>query len=45
MTPEVREAVTRRWAEYGIGPLGRSNGAEDGDNAGILAPLRQLLRH
>jgi 4-hydroxy-3-polyprenylbenzoate decarboxylase len=45
MTPEVRDAVTRRWAEYGIGPLGRSNGAEDGDNAGISAPLRQLLRH
>jgi len=45
MTPEVRDAVTRRWVEYGIGPLGRSNGSEDGETAGISAPLRQLLRH
>jgi 4-hydroxy-3-polyprenylbenzoate decarboxylase len=41
MTPDVKEVVTRRWAEYGI-ELGAS--AADGKIRQSSGPLRQLLR-
>jgi 4-hydroxy-3-polyprenylbenzoate decarboxylase len=45
MRAEVRDAVSRRWDEYGIGAAGGRNGSGDGQRAGISRPLRQLLRH
>ncbi len=41
MTPEVRELVTRRWSEYGIGV---DPSAGDGQMRQSSGPLRQLLR-
>ena len=41
MTPEVKELVARRWAEYGI-VLAPS--APDGEISQSFGPLRQLLR-
>jgi 3-polyprenyl-4-hydroxybenzoate decarboxylase len=37
MTPEVRDLVDRRWAEYGFG-------APEGENGRISRGLRQKLR-
>jgi len=41
MAPEMKELVTRRWAEYGI-TLDASAG--DGKMRQSSGPLRQLLR-
>ena len=45
MTPEVRDLVTRRWDEYGLGPLESDRLSAAGEKAQISSPSRQLLRH
>ena len=45
MTAEVRDLVTRRWEEYGIGRLDSDRLSRDGEKSSISGPLKQLLRH
>jgi 4-hydroxy-3-polyprenylbenzoate decarboxylase len=45
MSDAVRELVSRRWEEYGLGAAAASSGSADGQKARITRPLRQLLRH
>ena len=43
MTPEVRDAVDRRWAELGIDASAATNGAKDGQKSRISGPLRRSI--
>jgi 4-hydroxy-3-polyprenylbenzoate decarboxylase len=45
MSTAVRDLVSRRWDEYGLGSPPGSAGAPDGQKSRIARPLRQLLRH